>query len=67
MEPDDFFHHAAQAISDLINRRPWSPTVDGMAQVIEEAWWQSPAIFDEDLDKLLEVANKRRRRLRGKA
>jgi hypothetical protein len=67
MEPDDFFRHAAKAISDLINQRPWSPTVDEIAEVIEEAWWQSPAIFNEDFDKLLDAAIKRRRRRRGKA
>ena len=65
MEIDDFFRHAAKGICDLINRRPRSPTLDEIAQVIEEAWWQSPAIFEEDLDRLLD-ANEKRRRLRGK-
>jgi hypothetical protein len=59
MEPDDFFHHAANAISNLINQRPWSPTVGEIAEVIKEAWWQSLAILD--------AAMKRRRRRRGKA
>jgi hypothetical protein len=67
MEPDDFFQHAAKAISDLINQRPWSPTVEEIAQVIEEAWWQSPVIFEEDFGRLLDAANRRRGRLRGKA
>ena len=53
MEIDDFFRHAAR-----------SPTLDEIAQVIEEAWWQSPAIFEEDLDRLLDANEKRRRRLR---
>ena len=65
METDDFFNQAAKGIRDLINKRPWSPTLNESAQVIEEAWWQSPAIFEEDLDRLL-VANEKRRRFRGK-
>ena len=45
METDDFFNQAAKGIRDLINKRPWSPTLNESAQVIEEAWWQSPAIL----------------------
>jgi len=67
MEPDDFFQHAAKAISDLINQRPWSATVEELAQVIEEAWWQLPVMFEEGLGRLLDAAKKRRRRRRGEA
>ena len=58
METDDFFRHAAKGICDLINRRPRSPILDEIAQVIEEAWWQSSA------DRLLDANEKRRRRFR---
>jgi hypothetical protein len=64
MEPDDFFRNAAKGICDLINKLPWSPTLDEIAQVIEEAWWQSPAISEKDLNTLVDAAEKRRRRLR---
>jgi len=64
MEPDDFFRQAAKGICDLINKCPHSPTLDEIAQVIEEAWWQSPAIFEEDIDTLVDAAEKRRRRRR---
>jgi hypothetical protein len=31
METDQFFRRAAEAVRDLINKRPWSPTVDEIA------------------------------------
>jgi len=59
METDDFFRQAAKGICDLINKRPWSPTLDEIAQVIEEAWWKS--ISEEDLRTLVDAVKKHRR------
>jgi hypothetical protein len=69
MDDNPFYRRAAEDISRLINKRPWSPTVDEFAQIIEDAWWQSLAFDEEDIERFFGTPEKReawRRRLRGK-
>ena len=47
MDENPFYRRAAKAISDLINQRSWSPTIDEIAQIIEEEWLVQSQALEE--------------------
>jgi hypothetical protein len=58
MDENPFYRRAAKAISDLINQRPRSPTIDEITQIIEEEWWKSQALEEDPIDRIFKAKAK---------